>query len=232
MDFDGGPTRRKVDGVFQQIGDRGAEDERIAADGQGSGMGFVDEIDAGDFGERVCLIDGAGEDVAEIDFRGFFEAGAAFDGGEFEQAVDEALAAGGLGADIAEEAFAGLDGHFLVQQLGRAADGGERAFHFVGECLDVAFDVFAVFQRIAHRVQRAGQGVYLAADADVRFGGAFAAFDGAGVFGDFSDRVKQPEEHRADQEEDAAADEAAGDVDDAAALADERHDIELRLVNR
>jgi hypothetical protein len=190
------------------------------------------EPDAGEFGERARLIDGAGDNVAEIDFLRIVEAGAALDGGKFEQSADEPLAAGGLGADVLKETLPCFDGHLLVEQFGGSADGGERALHFVGERLDVALDVFAVFKRIAHGIERVRECVDLAADADFRLRRTFAALDRAGVVGDFSDGMEQPEEHRADEEQDAAADQAAGGVDDPPPLADERHDIELRLVNR
>ncbi len=51
--------------------------------GRGAGTGSCSELDAGDFGEWPGLVDGAGDDHAEVDFRGFVEARAAFDGGEF-----------------------------------------------------------------------------------------------------------------------------------------------------
>jgi hypothetical protein len=76
-----------------------------------------------------------------------------------------------------------------------------------------------------------GEGVDFAADADAGLFRALAALDGAGVVGDSADGAEQPEEDRADEEGDAAADESAGGVDDAAALADQRHDVELCLVN-
>lgn len=63
----------------------------------------------------------------------------------------------------------------------------------MGEGLDVALDVFAVFQRVAHGIEGVCQCVDLAADADIRLGGAFAAFDSARVFGDLADGAEQPE---------------------------------------
>jgi hypothetical protein len=60
----------------------------------------------------------------EIKFLGLFQTGAALDGGKLQQTIDQAFAACGFRSDIIEEALADLDGHFLIQQLRRAADGG------------------------------------------------------------------------------------------------------------
>jgi len=64
--------------------------------------------DFADLGEWPCLVDGVGDDGCQIHFRGGFEAGEGFDGGQLEQAVDQALAAGGFGADVFGESLAGF----------------------------------------------------------------------------------------------------------------------------
>ena len=60
----------------------------------------------------------------------------------------------------------------------------------MGERLDIAPGVLAALQRIAHRVECAGKGVDLAADADAGLGRAFAAFDGSGILGDPANRAE------------------------------------------
>jgi hypothetical protein len=123
--------RREVDGVLQQIRHRRAEDEGIAAQQDRSGSGGVFQHDTGDFGQWARLVDRAGDDGVEVEFFGFLETGSPFDGGEFQQAVDESFATGGFRADVFEEALSNFNGHIFVQQLRRAADGGKRTFHFV-----------------------------------------------------------------------------------------------------
>jgi len=81
-DTDGFAARGKVDGVFQQVGDSGAENEGIAEDGEGEFGGREVEVDPGKLGHRFGLVHGAGDGFAEVEGVGGLEAGFSFEGGE------------------------------------------------------------------------------------------------------------------------------------------------------
>ena len=59
-------ARGEVDGVFQQIGDGGAQDECVAMDGQWRGWKLRVQQDTRDFRKRPGLVDGAADNVADV----------------------------------------------------------------------------------------------------------------------------------------------------------------------
>ncbi|MNG17844.1 hypothetical protein D3C84_1018620 [compost metagenome] len=80
--------------------------------------------------------------------------------GEFHHAVDDLLDALRLAGDVGQEAVAlGLVHPGLLQQLGGAADGRQRALDLVGEGLHVVGHVAAAGEGVAHLAQAAAQGV-------------------------------------------------------------------------
>ena len=80
---------------------------------------------------------------------------ARLEGRQLEHAVDQPLQALRLAADVREEAPPVLEGHLLVQQLGRGADRRERRLDLVREAAHVALDVALAFERVAHGLEGA-----------------------------------------------------------------------------
>jgi len=132
--------------------------------------------------------------------------------------------------DVGKEASAVLDRHVFVEKLGGTLDGGERAFHFVGEGADVLLGVLAAFEGLTHGFQGMGEGVDFAAGTEFGRNGAFALLDGAGVFGEFADGAVLPDENGEDEEQDAATDEPGAGPDFELATPDDGENVGLGFV--
>ena len=111
--------------------------------------------------------------------------------GQLQHPIDDARDARGLVADVGDETGLLLGGHVFLQKLRRAADGGEGAFQFVGEGLDVLFRVLPAFQGLLHAAQRQAEIGDLGAP-ELGKGRVLAQADTVRVAREAIDRTSQP----------------------------------------
>ena len=148
--------------------------------------------DATPCGLRGKALFEVGEERGDFDFDGGFQFALLFELGESQQPVDQRLQAFALGAHVAGKALAlGFRQSGLFEQFGGAADGGERAFHFVREVLHVVFDVGAAINLVAQVRQGAREFADFVAPARGRFGG-LAGRERTGVAHEPAHRHGQP----------------------------------------
>jgi len=203
---DGAAVRCFADGVVEQVGQRLLQPERVGA-----------ELDGGAVVRRVAVMDEAqgeiflcearllfallftpqGGEVKRLFVHGFF-----FDARQLQQALHEAVQPRALLGDVGGEAGAVGGGQVVLQQFGAGADGGERAFQFVGEGFDVAGDVGAVFEFAPHVADGSGEAVQFGGEVEARRGR-----DGrvrGGVTADAVDAAPYPQGEQGDEGEGCA----------------------------
>jgi len=133
--------RGVFDGVEEEVVEGLDEEERVAVEDGFEvlvGPGEVDVFGVERDGEAVAQ---AGAEGGEREGLALVGALAAFEGGDLEEGVDEVAEALGFAADVGEEVLVYFGGGLVFEDFGGAEDGADGAFEFVGEGLDVVFDV-------------------------------------------------------------------------------------------
>ncbi|SST08579.1 Uncharacterised protein [Acinetobacter baumannii] len=191
--------RGEVEGVVEQVGQRLAQQELLAANLAGTFQAVLHPQSLALDTRRLAFQQGRG-DLPQVDLADLLQALPLLHLGQAQQALDQLLQALALAGDVADEARPLLGRHLAVEQLGGATDRRQWALQFVGQGMHVALDVVLAFQLRAHAFHRVRQLRHLAA-AIARQLGAAPLADRLCVLGEAPQRAAEPPgEQAADQQ--------------------------------
>ena len=147
--------------------------------------------------------------------------GAGFQAGQLQHLVDQPLHPFPLLADAGQEATRHRLRGRLLQQLGGAAQGGQRALQLVGQAVHILLDIGLALELAAHVLQRLAQTHQLRA-AQSRQRDRLAAADRAGVILQTAQRAVEPPDHAAACGQGDAQQQDGGPLDGAFTAGDDR----------
>ena len=191
--------RGEVQGVFQQIANGLAQQERLTDQGQ-IRIDALFDLQLLTLDPRALALQQLIDQGRQRHLDSLFQPLALLDLGQVQQALDQLLHACAFTADVADKALLLLHRHLALQQLRGATNRRQRAFQFVGQGVHITFDVGLALKLGAHVLHRRGQLLQLTTTV-MRQCGTPAFADRLGIGGQAAQRrAEPPGQQRAEQQ--------------------------------